>query len=283
MNPVASFGAVCRMIKIEHSVFALPFAYVGAFMVAGGFPDLRSFLLLTIAMVAVRSFAMAVNRVVDLRFDAANPRTQMRPLVTGEISVVQTWVFVGIMAIIFIGACWGINQLCFMLSPVALVVSALYSLLKRFTWLCHFWLGGVLALAPIAGAISVTPEFTLSSLVFSLGIVFWVAGFDIIYSCQDVTFDSGIGLHSVPQHFGVSTALVISSFCHVNTSLFFLLAGAVAGLGWSYYLVWAGVSAVLLWEHTIVSADDLSRANTAFFTLNGIISPAMCIAVWVSL
>lgn len=270
-----NFGAVCRMIKIEHSVFALPFAYIGAFLAADGWPGFRVMLLLTLAMVGVRSFAMAFNRVVDLPFDARNPRTQQRPLVTGEITPSQTWTFIAVMGSVFVLACWGLNPLCLALSPVALAVSAVYSLLKRFTWICHFWLGGVLALSPLAGTIAVDPHFTIPATLFFWGIVFWVAGFDIIYSCQDVAFDHSVGLHSVPQHFGIAQALTISSFCHVVTSVMFLTGGWAAGLAWPYYLVWAAVSGVLYWEHSIISADDMSRADMAFFTLNGYVSVAV--------
>lgn len=272
MSPFGSFAAICRMIKIEHSIFALPFAYAGAFIASGGVPAWRPFLLLTVAMVAVRSFAMAFNRVVDLPYDSRNPRTQKRPLVTGEITRLQTWLFCAFMATVFVLACAGLNPLCLKLAPVALVVSALYSFMKRFTWLCHFVLGAVLGLAPLAGWLSVDPVFTAPAVLFFWGVLFWVAGFDILYSCQDTAFDIEAGLHSVPARFGISTALVISTFCHVNTVVFFLLAGWTAGLSWAWYPVWGLVSLVLLWEHRLLSADDLSRVNMAFFTLNGVVS-----------
>ncbi|MCT4534338.1 4-hydroxybenzoate octaprenyltransferase [Halodesulfovibrio sp.] len=268
----AKFGAVCRMVKIEHSIFALPFAYLGQFIAAGGIPSLKPFLLLTVAMVAIRSVAMAFNRVIDLPFDSKNPRTQQRPLVTGEITPMQTWFFIAVMAAIFVVACFFINELSFMLSPVALFVAVFYSLLKRFTWLCHFWLGAVLALSPLAGWISVDPQFTVPAVLFAWGILFWVAGFDIIYSCQDMGYDRTAGLHSVPAHFGLESGLVISSFCHVVTAIMFLMGGWAAGLGWAYFAVWAVVSGVLFWEHCIISADDMSRVNMAFFTMNGFIS-----------
>ena len=268
----AKFGAVCRMVKIEHSIFALPFAYLGQFIAAGGMPPMRPFLLLAVAMVAVRSVAMAFNRVIDLPFDAKNPRTQQRPLVTGEITPVQTWVFIAIMSAIFVAACFFINELSFMLSPVALFVAAFYSVLKRFTWLCHFWLGAVLALSPLAGWISVDPQFTVAAVLYAWGILFWVAGFDIIYSCQDVEYDRSAGLNSVPARFGIESALLMSSFCHVVTSIMFLMGGWASGLGWPYYGVWAVVSVILFWEHTIISADDMSKVNMAFFTMNGFIS-----------
>lgn len=272
MTPFGSVAALCRMVKIEHSVFALPFAYAGAFLAAGGLPPLVPFVLLTIAMIAVRSFAMAFNRVVDLPFDSKNPRTANRPLVTGEITPRQTWAFCVVTALVFVLACAGMNRLCLLLSPLALMVAASYSFMKRFTWGCHFFLGAVLGLAPVAGWLGVDPQFTPPALLFFWGVLFWVAGFDILYSCQDADFDRSMGLHSVPARFGITTALVLSTFCHVNTAIFFLLAGWTAHLSWAWYPVWALVTAVLAWEHTLIKPDDLSKVNMAFFTLNGIIS-----------
>lgn len=272
MNPFSRIAAICRMIKIEHSVFALPFAYAGAFLAAGGWPGLVPMLLLTVAMVAVRSFAMAFNRLVDLKYDRLNPRTAGRPLVTGEISVAWTWAFTVFMAVLFVAACAGLNRLCLYLAPVALLVAASYSLLKRFTWLCHFFLGGVLGLAPVAGWIAVDPQFTVPAVLLFWGVLFWVAGFDILYSCQDMDFDRSMGLHAVPAHFGLPTALVVSGFCHANAAIFLLLAGWSASLGWPWYVVWAVIAGVLTWEHRIISPDDMSRVNMAFFTLNGVIA-----------
>lgn len=198
MTPFGSFAAICRMIKIEHSIFALPFAFAGAFIASGGIPAWKPFVLLTIAMVAVRSFAMAFNRVVDLPFDRRNPRTQNRPLVTGEITRLQTWAFIVVMAVVFVLACAGLNRLCLMLSPLALGISALYSVMKRFTWLCHFVLGAVLGLAPLAGWLSVDPVFTLPAVLLFWGVLFWVAGFDILYSCQDTALAMPAGSATGP-------------------------------------------------------------------------------------
>lgn len=263
---------LARMVKIEHSIFALPFAYIGVFAAAQGWPGWRVFTLLTVAMVCVRSFAMGVNRLTDLKFDRLNPRTQDRPLVTGEIRPMEAGLFCLLTAIIFIAACAGLNPLCLALAPLALAWSAFYSLTKRFTWLCHFVLGSVLGLAPVAGWIAYDPVITLPAVLFLCGVTFWVAGFDILYACQDVTFDKENGLHSIPARFSVPTALTLSSFTHVNTTLFFLLAGWAAGLGWMYLLFWAVVSAVLVWEHRLIAPNDLSRINLAFFTLNGCIA-----------
>jgi len=267
--------AVCRMIKIEHSVFALPFAYAGAFLAAGGWPGLWNMLILTVAMVAVRSFAMAFNRYADLDIDSDNPRTRDRPLVTGEVSTRFTLVFIGATALIFVAACALMNPLCLLLSPVALGLSAFYSFCKRLTRWCHFVLGAVLGLAPVAGWLCVDPVLTLPATLLFFGVTFWVAGFDILYACQDAEFDSGRGLHSMPARLGIACALEISTMSHVVTGVFFLLAGWSAGLSWLYALVALAVWVVLMVEHKLVRADDLSRVNVAFFTLNGFISVAL--------
>lgn len=282
-TPFGNFGALCRMVKIEHSVFALPYAWAGAVLAARGMPPLRQLVFLTLAMVAVRSVAMAFNRVADLRYDSANPRTQNRPLVTGEITVRQTWSFIACMSLAFIVCCAGINMLCLWLSVPALVFASAYSLVKRFSWLCHFWLGATLGLAPLAGWISVTPQVTLVPVLLFLAVTFWVAGFDIFYSCQDTEFDTWAGLFSVPACFGIEGGLRIAAFSHAMTSLFLLLAGWGAGLSVWWYAVWLAVSAVLLWEHRIMKPDDLSHVNMAFFTLNGIISPVIFVGVLIGI
>ncbi len=272
-----------RMIKIEHSVFALPFAYMGAFMADGGLPQGRVLLLLTVAMVAVRSFAMGFNRLADLRYDALNPRTALRPLVTGEIGVVETRWFLLLTAVVFVAACAGLNRACLLLSLPTLGLCAFYSYTKRFTWLCHFVLGAVLGLAPVAGWFSVMPGLPMPVVLLFLGVLFWVAGFDILYACQDTAFDSEQGLHSVPARFGVGTALALSGFCHVNTVVFFALAGWSAWLGGAYYLVCALVGGILYLEHRLISEQDLSRITLAFFTLNGVVSILLFLGVLAAL
>lgn len=271
------------MVKIEHSVFALPFAYLGAFVSAGGWPGWRVFILLTVAMVAVRSFAMAWNRLVDLPFDSQNPRTATRPLVTGEISVRETKIFLVATAAVFILAAAGLNWLCLVLSPLALIWSAFYSYTKRFTPMCHFALGSVLGLAPIAGWIASHVSFSLPPVLFFLGVTFWVAGFDILYATQDVEFDRERGLNSVPAAFGIKGALAIAALSHVNAAIFFLLGGWAAWLSWPYFLTWAVVAGMLFWEHRIIGPDDLSRVNMAFFTLNGAVSILLFLGALASL
>ncbi len=272
-------GRYARLVKIEHSVFALPFAYVGLFLAAGGWPGLGKFLLLTLAMVAVRSYSMAVNRLADLPFDRENPRTQGRELVTGEVGVPGAVIFTVGCAGVFVAACAGLNTLCLALSPVVLVWAALYSLSKRFTWMCHFMLGSVLGLAPVAGWLAFEPAFSVRAVLFGLGVTFWTAGFDILYACQDVEFDRGRGLQSVPARFGVGAALAFSSLAHVVAVIFYALAGWAAGLSWFYFLFFTASAGLLLVEHLILSENDLSRVNMAFFTINGVVAAGLGLGV----
>jgi 4-hydroxybenzoate polyprenyltransferase len=276
---IATTAALARMVKIEHSVFALPFAYVGLFWAGKGWPGFEPFLLVTIAMVAVRSFAMAFNRLADLRYDSRNPRTQNRPLVTGEISVNAARIFCLVTAAVFVLACAAMNSLVLALSPIALLIAGGYSLTKRFTWLCHFVLGMTLGFAPLGGWMAVQPQITLPAVLLALGVTFWVAGFDLLYSCQDIQFDRDNNLHSMPAHFGIGTSLAISCFCHVNTALLFLLAGWAAHTGWIYFLCMAAIGLFLVLEHTVISERDMSRVNLAFFTINGVIAVAVFIGV----
>lgn len=271
MHILQNFGVICRMIKIEHSIFALPFAWAGALLAAGGWPGWKVILLLTVAMVGIRSFAMAFNRVADLPFDSKNPRSAHWPLVTGEITVWQTWRFCGVMAALFVFCCAAINPVCLALSPVALIMAAFYSYTKRFTWLCHFMLGAVIGLAPLAGWLSVSPFFRMEPILLYFGVLFWIGGFDALYSCQDVVFDAETGLHSLPVRFGINEALVISAFCHVNTVLFLFLAGLALSLSIGWYIALAGTAAILWWEHTLVKPDSLENVRFAF-ALNGPIS-----------
>lgn len=268
------FTAICRMIKIEHSVFALPYAWAGSFLAASGLPSWRVLIFLTIAMIAVRSFAMTFNRLADLDFDRTNPRTNKRPLVTGAISISQARIFCAIMALIFIAACAALNWLCFWLSIPALAFAAAYSLLKRFTPLCHFWLGATLGLAPLAGWLAVDPQsLGISAVMLFFAVTFWVGAFDVYYAFQDIDFDKSAGLHSLPRDFGPDTALALAAFSHTMTIIFLLLAGITASLGWPWYLLCAGIAVLLFMEHRLVWPDDLRHINTAFFTLNGIIAP----------
>lgn len=274
------FGDICRMIKIEHSIFALPYAWAGAVLAARGLPPWRALLLLTVAMVAVRSFAMTFNRIADARIDAENPRTMNRPLVTGAISMGQARAFCALMAVIFIAACAGINSLCLLLSVPALLFAGAYSLLKRVTSLCHYWLGATLGLAPLAGWIAVTPESVgLAPVLLFFAVTFWVGAFDIYYAFQDLDCDLAQGLHSIPARYGPDTALALAGFSHALTVIFLTLTGMAAGLGWPWYVICAGIALLLVTEHRLMRPGDLRHVNTAFFTLNGIISPVVLVGV----
>ncbi|MDR1777593.1 MAG: putative 4-hydroxybenzoate polyprenyltransferase [Desulfovibrio sp.] len=278
--PFGQFGDICRMIKIEHSIFALPYAYAGAALAARGLPPLNSLMFLTIAMVAVRSFAMAFNRVADLKFDRANPRTQNRPLVTGRISPRQTWAFCVVTAFVFIAACACLNTVCFLLSAPALLFATAYSLLKRLSTFCHFWLGATLGLAPLAGWLSVTPQsMEMTPVLLFFAVTFWVAAFDIYYAFQDMDFDRSHRLYSLPATAGSDAALRIAAFAHALTAVFLFLAGWAGKLSWPWFAVCVAVGALLFVEHRLMSARDLRYVNTAFFTLNGIISPVVLVGV----
>lgn len=283
MNIRKDLGVICRMIKIEHSVFALPFAYTGAFLAADGWPGLWNMLVLTVAMVAVRSFAMAFNRYADLDIDRENPRTQDRPLVTGELSTTFTLGFIVATAALFVVMCALMNPLCLLLSPLALGLSAFYSYCKRFTYWCHFVLGMVLGLAPLAGWLCVSPSLTLPAVLLFLGVTLWVAGFDLLYACQDAAFDAEFGLWSIPARLGIPSALAVSTLSHVLAGVLFPLVGWAAGLGWLYFLVASLVGLILVGEHLLVKADDMSRVNLAFFTMNGAISVLFFLGVLLDL
>lgn len=268
------------MIKIEHSIFALPYAWTGSFLAAKGLPPAVALVSLTVAMVAVRSFAMAFNRMVDLPFDASNPRTACRPLVTGAISMGQTRLFCLTTALIFIAACATLNMTCVALAVPAIFFAGAYSFLKRVSPICHYWLGATLGLSPLAGWLAVSPEnMSLAPILLFFAVTFWVGAFDIYYSFQDIDFDQKVGLHSMPANFGRETALAIAGFSHIITIIFLFLTGLAANLGWPWYAVCVGI-AIMLWaEHRLMLPKDLRHINTAFFTINGIISPVVLIGV----
>lgn len=270
----AQFCDICRMIKIEHSIFALPWAWAGAFLAAGQWPGWQPMFFLTVAMVAVRSFAMTFNRIVDLEYDRQNPRTAMRPLVTGAISIRQAWIFCAIMSVIFIGACAFLNLVCLALAVPALAFSAAYSYMKRIMPWCHYWLGATLGLAPLAGYLAVSPlSLGISAIMLFFAVTFWVGAFDVYYAFQDMEIDQKSGLHSLPADMGADTAMALAAFSHLMTVIFLFLTGFAALLGWPWYALCAAVAILLFYEHRLVNPKDLRRINTAFFTFNGVISP----------
>jgi len=264
------------MIKFEHSVFALPFAYLGMVLAAGGIPRAATVFLVTLAMVGARSFAMALNRLLDMNIDRRNPRTASRALPLGLVSATEVLMFLAASLAAFFLAVLLLPPLCHRLWPVVLVPMALYSLTKHFTWLSHFVLGLCLALAPAGAWVATAGTLPPAGLwLLVLGVLLWTAGFDIIYSCQDYSFDRAAGLHSVPVRFGIAPALRMVKTLHALTVILFCAAGAVLGLGPVYYLGMAAVGLFLWYENTIIAADRLERIQSSFFTMNGCVSIAV--------
>ncbi len=251
-----------EMIKWEHSIFALPFALCGAMLAAGGFPTARQFVWIVVAMVAARSAAMAFNRWADAAIDAANPRTSTRALPAGHLTPAFVATFVVVSSGIFILAASQLNRLALELSPVALAVLLLYSYTKRVTRWSHLVLGFALGIAPSAAWIAVRGSLDPRILLLTAAVTFWVGGFDILYACQDFDFDREAGLHSIPRYVGIRAALWIARIFH----LVMIGMGKLAACGV------AAVTMLLLYEHSLVRADDLSKLNAAFFTMNGVIS-----------
>lgn len=260
------------MIKWEHSIFVLPFALCGAMLAANGLPSGRQLAWIVVAMVAARSAAMAFNRLADASIDAANPRTQTRALPAGRLTHGFVATFVITSCAVLVLAAWQLNRLSFLLSPAALAVILLYSYTKRFTRWAHLVLGFSMGIAPSAAWIAVRGSLDPRILLLTAAVTFWGGGFDVLYACQDYDFDRQTGLHSLPRHFGVGKALWISRLFHVAMLLFLVSLVAAFGLG---KLAIAGVVVVALllsYEHSLVSAGDLSKLNAAFFTMNGVIS-----------
>lgn len=260
------------MIKWEHSIFALPFALSGAMLAAGGIPSWQQLAWIVVAMVSARSAAMAFNRLADASIDAANPRTSIRALPAGLLTPSFVSTFVWASCAIFVLAASQLNRLALLLSPVALAVVLLYSYSKRFTRWSHLFLGFALGIAPAAAWIAVRGSLDPRILLLTAAVTFWVGGFDVIYACQDYDFDQSHGLHSLPRHLGISTALWIARAFHL-IMLGLLVALVLAfGLGKLAIVGVIAVAALLAYEHSLVRHDDLSKLNAAFFTMNGVIS-----------
>ena len=276
-----------ELIKFEHTLFALPFAYLGMLLAAGGWPAWYQFLWITIAMAAARTLAMGFNRIVDRWFDARNPRTANRPLVTGSISLMTAWVGIAIAAAVLALAAWQLGPLPFRLLPGAYFFLIGYSFTKRFTWLSHFIVGFTDGLAPVGAWAAIRGSlFTTADLpawILLAVVTLWIGGFDLIYACQDVEYDLQEGLQSIPARFGVHLTLLASTLSHTLTVLLLASLGVLVGLGWPY---WAGLAvtiALLAWEHSMVHPDDLSRIDVAFFNINSYISLTLFLAILVSL
>ena len=267
---------VLEMIKFEHSVFALPFALTGALLAArasrNGWPTLRQIAWIVVAMVAARSAAMTVNRIVDLRYDRENPRTSKRALATGDLSVSFAWLFTSVGVGLFLVAAWQLNRLALELAPVALAILFFYSFTKRFTNWSHLFLGFALGISPAAAWIAVTGGLDLRIMILCAAVTLWVGGFDVLYACQDVDYDRSAGLFSVPKRFGIVRALLIARAMHVGVVALLACLAASFALPWPAWLGVGVVAALLAYEHSLVRADDLSKLDAAFFAVNGYIS-----------
>ncbi len=269
-----------EMIKFSHTVFALPFALLSAVLAADGMPAAGVLLGILGAMVGARSAALAFNRLVDVGFDARNPRTADRALAAGHVSRRYVVAFTLASVALFVGSAAWLNPICLALSPLALAVVLGYSFTKRFTAASHFVLGLALGIAPTGAWLAVTGSFALTPLLLSAIVILWTAGFDLIYACQDIDFDRCAGLRSLPASLGAAAALELARWLHLG-----MLAGLVglplmvASLGWIYWVGVAAVAGMLAYEHSIVSAEDLSRVDLAFFKLNGALSVALALAI----
>lgn len=277
---ITKFAVILSDIKIQHTVFALPFALMSAFLAAGGMPEVEKLVWIIVCMVGARSAAMAFNRIIDARFDAMNPRTRERALPSGRVSVGSYWAFLTVSSALFIFSAWMLNKLALYLSPVALVIVFFYSVTKRFTAFSHFWLGLAISVAPVGAWVAIREEISFISLLLGAAVVFWLIGFDILYSCMDVEADRENRLYSIPQRFGVEIALKLALASHVLMMLFLLvLLTSTVLLGPLYLTGVLMVACLLLYEHSLVKKDDLSKVNMAFFNINGIISIGLMLFV----
>jgi 4-hydroxybenzoate polyprenyltransferase len=266
---------VLEMIKFEHSVFALPFALVGALLAArvgGALPTVRQIFWIVVAMVAARSAAMTMNRIADIEYDRRNPRTASRALPAGELPLGFAWTFTAVSSAVLVLAAWQLNPLALKLSPVALAILFFYSYTKRFTAWSHLVLGLCMGISPAAAWIAVAGSFDPRILLLCGAVTLWGGGFDVLYACQDVEFDRQAGLYSIPKRFGIARALAIARGMHVVMTLLLVCLAAEFHLAWPAWAGIAVIAALLTYEHSLVRANNLTRVNAAFFTVNGYIS-----------
>jgi 4-hydroxybenzoate polyprenyltransferase len=263
-----------RLVKIEHTVFALPFAYVGAFLAVDGTPTAHDLLWITLAMVGARSLAMALNRLIDAGIDARNPRTAGRELPSGQLSAAQVVVFCAGSLALFLAAVWELNPLVRWLWPIPVVGFVVYPYLKRFTWLCHLWLGAVDGLAPVGAWVAITGRLPWQAWILGVAVALWVGGFDLFYALFDEEIDRREGLHSVVTRFGPGGAFLGARLAHAAAIVCLVAAGLGLPVGVLYWLGVGAVALLLAYEHSLVHPGDLRRLDTAFFTMNGVISVA---------
>jgi 4-hydroxybenzoate polyprenyltransferase len=276
-----------ELIKFEHTIFALPFAYLGMLLAAGGLPTWSQFFWITVAMAAARTVAMGFNRIADRVIDSHNPRTATRPLVTGKISLRTAWIGTVVAGLVLSLAAWMLGPLPWSLLPFAYLFLLGYSFTKRFTWASHFILGMTDGLAPLGAWAAIrgslfTPADLPAWILFAL-VTFWISGFDLIYACQDIQYDQQDKLQSIPARFGIAAALRLSTACHILTILLLAWLGILMALGWPYWIGLLIVIGVLAWEHSLVHPNDLSRVNIAFFNANSYISLTLFVSILVSM
>jgi 4-hydroxybenzoate polyprenyltransferase len=268
-----------RLVKFEHTIFALPFAYVGAFLAVGGVPSAHDLIWITVAMVGARSLAMALNRLIDARIDAANPRTAGRELPSGALSGPAVIVFCLVSLVVYLFAVWQLNPFVRPLAPIPVAAFVVYPYLKRFTWLCHFWLGAIDGLAPVGAWAAIKGDLPWQAWALGAGVATWVTGFDLFYALFDVDVDREQGLHSWATRFGESGAFAAARVLHLATILFLTAAGLGLDVGLLYWIGVGIVGALLVYEHSLVRPGDLRRLDAAFFTMNGVISLAFFVFV----
>lgn len=265
-----------EMIKFEHTIFALPFAFMGAMLgsvvVAGALPSWAQIGWIIVAMVGARSAAMGLNRLIDAKIDKKNPRTAGRAIPAGKLSVAEVIVFVIISFIFLFIAAYQLNTLAMQLLPIAVFMLVFYSYTKRFTWLCHVFLGLTIGLAPLGGWVAVTGQIDMVAIIFYFSVALWTAGFDIIYACQDIEFDRKENIYSIPSRFGLAKGLAIAKTFHAITAAGLFSLVFLTDLSWLYVVGTVIAAAILFYEHRLVSPNDLSRLDAAFFTMNGTLS-----------
>lgn len=276
-------AVLLEMIKFKLTIFAMPFAFMGAFLAARGVPEGMTFLYVVLAMVGARTCAMGFNRIVDASFDKANPRTAERAIPSGDVHLVEAWAMVILAGFLFFFAAWSLNPLTLKLAPFALGLTLFYSLTKRFTSFCHLILGLALSFSPLGGWVAVQGSLIAFPWALSAGVLFWVAGFDTVYACLDVDYDRKAGLYSLPSRLGSRNAFRLAGFFHIIAFVLFTLTGLQANLNVFYYIGVVLAAGALFYQHLIVNPKDLSRIQISFFSMNGFISLALFAATWLSL
>lgn len=277
------FKIFLRMIKVEHTLFALPFALTGAVLAADGVPAFMQLFWIVVAMLGGRSGAMGLNRVADAAIDARNPRTANREIPAGRMTAKEGWMYTIISFAIFIFAAYMLNPLCFKLSPIALGVFVLYSYTKRFTYFCHIVLGVALGLAPIGAWIAIRGDFNIGIVLMGIAVLVWVAGFDIMYAIQDIDFDTDEGLFSIPRFLGITNSLYLARVMHAVAFIIFFFIAFYFNLGWIYLTGVLITGGLMVYEHRLVKPDNLSQLNMAFFNLNAYISISIFIFTFVDI